>query len=223
MEFILYLLAIAIMLWAQFGVQKAYRKYRSIPAMCSYTGAEAARIILDDNGCNDISVELSHSGTLSDHFDPQSKIIRLSKENYYGKSIAAIAIAAHESGHAIQHATGYRAIDFRNNILPYASVASQLGWVSIFIGLFVRLEVFIAIGIIMLGIIALFQVVTLPIEFDASKRALTILSTNGMLEYDEVDDAQKMLKAAAFTYVAALISTIFNILRILLISSRNND
>lgn len=222
MEFLLYIFAIVVMIVAQSSVDNAYRRYRTIKAGCNYTGEEVARMILDNNGLNHVIVEQSRGGTLSDHFDPKANVVRLSPDVYNGRSIASVAVAAHECGHAIQHATKYFAIDIRNAILPFAVVSGNLGWTAIVLGLLASYNPLINVGIIMLLVIATFQVVTLPIEFDASNRALKILE-NGYLEYDEVDDAKKMLKAAAFTYVASLISTLVNLLRVILIRNRNND
>lgn len=222
MDTLFYLLAIVLMIVAQSGVQNAYRKYRSINASCNYTGEEVARIILNNHNLQHVYVEEARGGTLSDHFDPKANVVRLSHDVYHGRDIAAIAVAAHECGHAIQHATNYVAIDIRNAILPFAIVSGNLGWGAIMIGFIGSYRPLVAVGIVMLLVIALFQLVTLPVEFDASGRALKILE-DGFLDYDEVDDARKMLKAAAFTYVASLISSLLNILRVLLINNRRNN
>lgn len=220
MDMLLYIFAIAIMLFAQSSVNNAYKRYRTIRARCNYTGEEVARIILDNHGLQDVLVGRAQNGILSDHYDPKSKVVNLSPEVFNGRSIASIAVAAHECGHAIQHATKYYALEFRNYILPLAVVSNNLGWTAIMIGLMSSYNPLITIGIAMLIVIATFQLITLPIELDASNRALMILETE-FLDFDEVDDAKKMLQAAAFTYIASLISSVVNILRILIIRNRN--
>ena len=222
MEILLYFGAIIIMMVAQAGVQNKYRKYSQVKADCGLTGAEVARRILDNKGLYDVSVELNTSGgVLSDHYDPRANVVRLSRDVYSRTSIASVAIAAHEVGHAIQHAEKYGAITLRNKILPYAIVAQNLGWGAIFIGFLSGYETFVGIGILLLFVIVSFQLVTLPVELNASSRALTLLS-DGFLYEDEVGDAKSMLSAAAFTYIAALISTVVNILRIILMNRRRD-
>lgn len=220
MELILYLLAIIIMMAAQAGVQGRYRKYSQIRSDRGLSGAEVARKILDSKGLHHVRVEQNpNGGVLSDHFDPKQNVVRLSHAVYSDNSIASVAVAAHEVGHAIQYAEGYQAIAVRNTILPFAIVAQNLGWAAIMLGFLSNFDGFIGIGILMLLVIAAFQLITLPVEFNASSRALVILE-NGYLYEDEVRDAKSMLNAAAFTYVAALISTLANILRILMQMNR---
>lgn len=221
MELLLYLAAIVIMMAAQAGVQGRYRKYSQIRSDRGRSGAEVARKILDSKGLYHVRVEQNpNSGVLSDHFDPKQNVVRLSRAVYMDDSIASVAVAAHEVGHAIQYAEGYRAIAVRNTILPFAIVAQNLGWAAIFLGFMSNFDGFIGIGILMLLIIAAFQLITLPVEFNASKRALVLLESDGYLDEDEVRDAKSMLSAAAFTYVAALIATLANILRILMTVNR---
>lgn len=223
MEMLLYFGAIAIMIIAQTGVQNKYRKYSKVRCESGMTGAEVARRILNNHGLQNVEVvQNPNGGTLSDHYDPKANVVRLSRDVYHQNSIASVAIAAHEVGHAIQHAEGYGAIALRNSILPFAIVAQNFGWVAIGIGFFSGYQAFIGIGILMLLIIATFQLVTLPVELNASSRALTLLQS-GILYEDEVDDARQMLRAAAFTYIAALISTLVNILRILAMMNRRRD
>lgn len=224
MDLLLYLSAIVLMIWAQTAVQSKYKKYSRVPSDAGLTGAEVARRILNSKGLYDVVVEQNpNGGTLSDHYDPKANTVRLSAAVYNQSSIASVAIAAHEVGHAIQHAEGYNAIAVRNSILPFAVVAQNFGWVAIGIGFFSGYEAFIGIGILMLLVIAAFQLVTLPVELNASSRALALLE-GGYLADDEVHDAKLMLRAAAFTYVAALISTLMNILRILvMMNNRRRD
>ena len=215
MNSFLYLLALVLVVWAQFKVNGAYARYRNVSTRRGYRGVEAARMILNQNGLHDVKIEMATSGELSDHYDPQTNTVRLSKDVYYNDSIASVAISAHEVGHAIQHATNYGFIGLRNMILPYAMISSKLGWTILFLGLMFTLDSLFYIGIGMLCIIALFQLVTLPVELNASKRALALLESNGIILAEEKRDCKAMLSAAAFTYIAALISTLLQILRLL--------
>lgn len=224
MDFWLYLIALIIVLLSQVLLQNNYQKYRKMPSIHRMNGCDVARLILDRNGLNNVKVIVSNRGTLSDYYDPINQIVCLSSDIYYKSSIASVSVAAHEVGHALQHAENYGFIALRNKLLPATQIASQLGWVAIFIGLFARIDFLFWFGIASLIIIMMFQVVTLPIELNASKRALIQLQSTGVVEMEEVPSCQKMLKAAAFTYIAALISTIAQILRLILIrGNRNND
>ena len=218
-DIILYLLAFVIMMSAQASVQRAYTRFSRMKANTRYTGADVANLILKRQGIFDVDVEPSR-GQLSDHYDPRSKKVRLSEGVYNTNSIAAISIAAHEVGHAIQHHVGYKALVLRNTILPAAIVAGNLGWGVLIFGLLFNSIQLMYAGILMLVIIAVFQLVTLPVEFDASKRALQLLTDEGVLSLDERSYAKSMLSAAAMTYVAALIGTLLQILRFLLIAGR---
>lgn len=211
----LYILALVLVVWAQFKVNGAYARYRNVTTRRGYRGVEAARMILNQNGLHDVKIEVSTGGELSDHYDPQTNTVRLSRDVYYNDSIASVAISAHEVGHAIQHATNYGFIGLRNMILPYAMISSKLGWTILFLGIMFTLDSLFYIGIIMLCVIALFQLITLPVELNASKRALTLLESNGIILTEEKRDCKAMLSAAAFTYIAALISTLLQILRLL--------
>ena len=211
----LYILALVLVVLAQFKVNGAYARYRNVATRRGYRGVEAARMILNQNGLHDVKIEVSTGGELSDHYDPQTNTVRLSRDVYYNDSIASVAISAHEVGHAIQHATNYGFIGLRNMILPYAMISSKLGWTILFLGIMFTLDSLFYIGIIMLCVIALFQLITLPVELNASKRALTLLESNGIILTEEKRDCKAMLSAAAFTYIAALISTLLQILRLL--------
>ncbi len=215
MNSFLYLLALVLVVWAQFKVNGAYARYRNVSTRRGYRGVEAARMILNQNGLHDVKIEMATGGELSDHYDPQTNTVRLSKDVYYNDSIASVAISAHEVGHAIQHATNYGFIGLRNMILPYAMISSKLGWTILFLGLMFTLDSLFYIGIAMLCVIALFQLITLPVELNASKRALALLESNGIILAEEKRDCKTMLSAAAFTYIAALISTLLQILRLL--------
>lgn len=216
------MLAAVLALWAQGKVQSNYAKYRRIQNHRMITGRQVAREILDRNGLSIVAINKVR-GQLSDHYNPGNNTVNLSEDIYEGTSIAAIAIAAHECGHAIQHKEGYKAIVVRNIILPFANIGQYLGWIAIVIGLLIGHTKIAWIGfILMLGILA-FQIVTLPVEFDASKRALVILN-DYYLDSQEYQGAKNMLSAAALTYVAAMISTLMSMFRIFLMiagSDRN--
>lgn len=220
MDIILYILALALVFWAQYKVKGAYSHFSTVRTIKQMSGSSVARKILDSQGLNNVQVQLSKNGLLSDHFDPKNNTVNLSPKVFNDSSIASVAIAAHEVGHAIQYAENYSMISVRNSILPLAIVSGNLGWVAAIIGLLSGIESIFYIGIIMLIIIAAFQLITLPIEFDASNRALIHLESGEFINFEEKADVKSMLSAAAMTYVAALISTIFQILRLLLLSNR---
>ena len=208
---------------ASTGVQRAFNKYSKVKSYRGYTGADAARKILDGSGLYHVRIE-HISGNLSDHFDPKANVIRLSDATYNDTSVAAIGVAAHEAGHAVQHAVGYAPIKLRNSIVPVVNIASGLSMPLFLIGLLFSFPTLTTLGIILFASALLFQVVTLPVEFNASRRAITILNQSAMLEEDELKGAQKVLKAAAMTYVAAVISTALQLLRLVLLSnSRRRD
>ncbi len=186
------------------------------------TGAEAARKILDDNGLYNIGVE-HISGNLNDHFDPRSNVIRLSDATYSDSSVAAIGVAAHEAGHAVQHAVGYVPIKVRNAIVPVVNISTQLSMPLFFIGLLLNMMGLATVGVVLFSAALVFQLVTLPVEFDASHRALKILSASGMLSESEVGGARKVLGAAAMTYVAAAAATALQLARLLLLVNRRRD
>lgn len=218
-DFILYLVAALIMMAAQGKVKSTYNRFSKMRASTSYTGYDVAKLIMQRQGINDVQVEKA-KGMLSDHYDPKAKVVRLSEGVYNTNSIAAISIAAHEVGHVIQHHQGYGFLALRNSILPAAIVAGNLGWGVLIFGLIFSSASLMYVGIGMLGIIALFQLVTLPVEFDASSRALTLLVDEGIVSLDERSYAKSMLSAAALTYVAALIGSLLQILRFALLANR---
>lgn len=228
-QYLLYILGFVIVMFAQARVQQVYNQYKAKPNARKMTGKDVARMILDASGLPEISVEVSRGGSLSDHYDPVHGVVHLSSDIYYNTSIASISVAAHEVGHAIQHKEHYGFIALRNRILPIANIASQLGWIVLVIGLFMfaSTPVILYIGLSLILVILLFQILTLPIEFNASDRAIKNLQSYQLITDNETDDVKRMLKAAAFTYVAAVLSTLAQILRILLMilgnQRRNND
>lgn len=208
---------------ASTGVQSAFNKYAKVKSFRGYTGADAARHILDQNGLYHVRIE-HINGNLSDHFDPKANVIRLSDSTYSDTSVAAIGVAAHEAGHAVQHAVGYAPIKVRNAIVPAVNIATSLSMPLFMIGLIFAYPTLTTIGILLFSAALVFQVVTLPVEFNASRRAITILNNSAMLNTEELKGAKKVLKAAAMTYVAAVISTALQLLRLVLLNnSRRRD
>lgn len=204
---------------AQAMVKGRYNKYSRELSQCNMTGAEAARHILDNNGLSGVRISRT-SGTLTDHYDPSNDTVFLSDGVYDGRSIAAIGIAAHESGHAIQHSESYGPVAVRNAIVPVTKIGNMLSTPLIFIGIIIGFTPLITAGIVLFGTILVFQLVTLPVEFNASKRALISLENYSILLPDENEKVKKVLTAAALTYVAAVVSSIATILRLLLLSRR---
>ncbi|HIU47862.1 MAG TPA: zinc metallopeptidase [Candidatus Avimonoglobus intestinipullorum] len=217
--YILVLIAFMLSMFASFGVQATFSKYQKVNSRRGMTGMDAARQILDANGL--YSVRIEHiQGNLNDHFDPRDGVIRLSDATYQSASVAAIGVAAHEAGHAIQHAKGYAPIKVRNAILPVVNIGSSLSMPLFFIGLILGMTPLAMAGVFLFSGVLLFQLVTLPVEFNASRRALAILKTSSMLDAEEVKNAGKVLKAAAMTYVAAVLSSALQLLRLLLLVNR---
>lgn len=215
--YILIIIAAIISLIAQWRVNSAFSKYSRVASMSGMTGAQAARMILQSNGINDVSVQRI-SGKLTDHYNPSTKVLNLSESVYGSTSVAAIGVAAHECGHAIQHARGYFPLSLRTALVPVANIGSQLSWVFIIVGVILSFnQTLITIGIIMFSAAVLFQLVTLPVEFNASARALEQLESNGILYRDEVSQTRKVLSAAALTYVAAAATAILQLLRLIIL------
>ena len=208
---VLALVLFGLMSLVQLWVKSAYRKYSKIPNRQGITGAEAAHVILRGAGIDDVRVEL-HRGFLSDHYSPKEKVLRLSEHNYSQASIAAVGIAAHEAGHAIQHARKYTPLVLRNAAVPAASVGSNLGFLLIFIGLFVNVFGLAVAGLVLFAGVVLFQLVNLPVEFNASRRALEVLPETGILSLEETKGARNVLTAAAMTYVAATVAALAQLL-----------
>ena len=214
--------AMIFSMWAQFKVKSAYSKYSEVDSVRGITSDQAARLILDSNGLTNINIE-HIEGQLTDHYDPRAKVLRLSESVAGNTSIAAIGVAAHECGHAIQDKENYAFLRFRNSIVPVVNIASTLSMPLFFIGLLMSWLNLIDLGIALFCGVLVFHLVTLPVEFDASARALRILSDTGLLEGNEIYGAKKVLSAAALTYVAALVMTILQLVRLLALrNSRRN-
>lgn len=218
----LIILSAVIALAAQFFINHNYKKFSKQNSRRGVTGAETARRILDNNGLQNVSVS-SVSGHLSDHYNPKNKTVNLSEDIYNGSSIAAISVAAHECGHAIQDKNGYLFLRIRSALVPITNFASYAGYFAILIGLFFSFLSLIRIGIILEFVILLFQVVTLPVEFNASSRALKQIEELGLLDSEEHKGGKKMLTSAAMTYVASVATAIIQIVRLLLILRGRDD
>lgn len=222
MEYILIGLAFIITISAQIYIDSSYRKTKKIKSSAGMTGKEVARTILDKNGLDNVNIE-EVGTTLGDHYDPTSKTVRLSPEVYQKASIASASIAAHECGHAIQDKDGYLFLRIRHSLIPLVNFSSYAGYLAILIGcLFSSLDL-IWIGIILEIVILVFQLITLPVEFNASSRALKELEKEKILEKKEIKKARQMLTAAALTYVASAAAAILEILRLILMFGRRND
>lgn len=218
---IILLPAIILSAYAQFKVSSTTTKYFKVRSQRGYTGEMAARRVLDANGLHNVKIEMVR-GSLSDHYDPRSETVRLSQDVYYGTSITSVSVACHECGHAIQHAVGYEPLKFRTNLVPVVNFASSLSWPLIAIGLFMTGPL-LNIGIILFSATVLFQLVTLPVEYNASSRAIVQMNNLGIIENGEVSKCKNVLSAAALTYVAAALSALLQLLRLLAIANRNDD
>lgn len=215
--------AIIFALIAQIMVKSTFSKYSKESNQHGYTAKEVARKILDDNGLYNVSIEYI-GGELTDHYDPTSNVVRLSDSVYNSTSVAAIGVAAHEVGHAIQHAKGYTPIKIRQAIIPITQIGSKLAVPLVLVGLiFGAFRFLVPVGIFLYAGVVLFQAVTLPVEFNASGRALRTLDENVILYKDEVRMAKKVLTAAAMTYVAAMFSSLMSLLRLILIANRRRN
>ena len=219
---ILLLPAIIISFWAQSKVSRTYRKYRTIRTMNGYTGENVARMMLDAAGLYDVPV-VEIRGELTDHYDPTSRVVRLSSDIYHGASIASAGIAAHEVGHAIQHKEAYKPLVLRTSIASAVNFSSQASIIIFMIGLLFSLPLLTNIGIIFFTVAVIYQIITLPVEFNASRRALNILESRNILYGNEISGAKSVLSAAAMTYVAAALMSISQLIRLIAISNRNND
>lgn len=215
---------VVITLICQVNVKSTFSKYSQIRNSRNMTGAQAAEYVLRQNGVTGVRIE-HVAGNLSDHFDPRTNVIRLSDSVYNSTSVAAVGVAAHEAGHAVQHAENYLPNKIRSAILPVAKIGSQLSWLLIFIGLLFSAKVgfvFLYIGIILFSASVLFTVATLPVEFNASKRALECIKNSDLLYGDEYTGAKRTLQAAAMTYVASALTAIMQLLRLIVIARRRN-
>ncbi|MEE1392571.1 MAG: zinc metallopeptidase [Negativibacillus sp.] len=215
--------AMIFAMWAQMRVSSTFNRYSKVGSARGLSAAQVCRQILDENGLFAVRVERV-SGNLTDHYDPRNNVIRLSDSVYHSTSVAAIGVAAHEAGHAVQYSVGYVPIKIRNSIIPVSKLGSTLSMPILLVGLLFNSGVLVEIGILLFSTMALFQLVTLPVEFNASGRALRTLGDYHILDDEETRMAGKVLKAAALTYVAALLSSAAQLLRlILLYGRRRND
>ena len=215
--FIIYFLIILILpIYAQIKVKRTYKKFAQVQATKGMTGAQVARMILDQHGLSDVRV-VPTQGVLADHYNPATKTVALSEDNYYNSSIAGTAVAAHEVGHAIQHKEAYSFLTLRSKLVPVANISSNMSWIFVMIGIFASSTGFLLLGIVLLAAGVVFQVVTLPVEFDASKRAMNEVVSLGIISNNEERSAKKVLNAAAMTYVAAAAVAVLELLRLVLI------
>lgn len=214
--YVLVLIGALISMVASINVNSTYKRFSTVMSMRGVRAEEAAQRILHDAGIYDVRIERIR-GELTDHYSPSEKVLRLSDAVYGSTSVAAIGVAAHECGHAIQHKVGYVPLSLRSLSVPVANIGSKLSWPLILIGLLIGYTPLAQIGVILFLAVVLFQLITLPVEFNASHRALQVLKQDSMLSMDELSGARKVLTAAALTYVAALFSTILQLLRLVMI------
>ena len=219
---LLLLPAIIIAFWAQSKVSSTYKKYRTVRTMNGYTGENVARMMLDSAGLYDVPV-VETRGELTDHYDPRSRVVRLSTDIFHGSSIAAAGVAAHEVGHAMQHQEKYKPLVLRTSMAVAVNISSQASIFIFMIGLIFSIPMLTNIGIIFFTVAVFYQIITLPVEFNASRRALKILESRNILYGNEVNGAKNVLSAAAMTYVAAALMSISQLIRLIAISNRNND
>ncbi len=214
---ILILPCIILSLYAQSKVTSTFNKYLGLNSVKGFTGAQTARKILDLNGLHNVTIECI-DGRLSDHYDPTKKVVRLSKDVYNGTSVSSIGVAAHETGHAIQHSTSYGPLKIRTSIFPIVSFSSRLAMPLALLGLLLQVQPLLNFGIILFSAVVAFQLITLPVEFNASKRAVAILDDTGVLMGEEIPACKKVLSAAALTYLASALTSVMSLLRLILIS-----
>lgn len=206
---------LALSLWASFRTKRAFNKYSKVRSMNGYTGAQAARMLLDRAGLQDVKIGRSH-GILSDHYNPMTRSLALSEPVFDSPSLAAIGVATHEAGHAIQHAEHYKPLWLRSLLVPTANIGSSVGYIVMLMGLMFASQGMVLIGAVLFGMVLLFQVVTLPVEFDASARAKQLVVAQGIISPTEREGVDKVLNAAALTYVAAAVSTLLTLLYFLM-------
>ena len=211
--------ALIFTIWAQISVNSRFNKYSQVRTSRGLTGAEAARRILDENGLSHVRIERVR-GSMTDHYDPRDNVIRLSETVHDVASVAAVGVAAHEAGHAVQYAKNYGPIKLRASILPITRIGSMMAMPIFIIGLLFTMEPLLLMGILLYSAVTLFQLVTLPVEFNASARALATLEHSHMMFGDELAGARKVLSAAAMTYVAALATSLLTLLRLLALANR---
>ncbi len=219
--YLLLIVAMMFAMWAQVNVQSTFSKYSKVKNSAGITGFDAARMILDANGLQNVRVERV-PGNLTDHYDPRTNVIRLSDAVFSANTASAIGVAAHEAGHAVQYAKNYAPTKFRSAIVPACQVGSYLSWPLILLGIIFTIPQLAYVGVILFSLTTVFSAITLPCEFDASSRAIKALSASGMLREDDIDAARKTLKAAALTYVAALAVSLLQLLRVVSMVRRND-
>lgn len=220
---ILVLPGLILALWAQARVNGAFSRYSQLSARSGLTGAEMARQLLAREGIYDVDVQ-HVPGNLTDHYSPNEKVLRLSDNVFYSNSIAALGVAAHECGHVLQHRDGYAPLMLRNAVVPVANIGSSLSWPLFLLGFIFSWRPLLLAGIILFSAAVFFTLITLPVEFNASRRALGVLESEGVLSPgEELDGARRVLSAAALTYVASALSAILQLLRLLVLSNRNRD
>ncbi|ANU10678.1 hypothetical protein A1A1_09436 [Planococcus antarcticus DSM 14505] len=216
-----FILLLIIPIWAQFKLKRTYKKYSKVRSTSGHTGAQVARTILDANNLQDVKV-IESRGMLSDHYNPMTKVVALSSHNYHEASVAGTAVAAHEVGHAIQDAEDYSFLRLRHRLVPIVNISSNMSWVFIMIGFFSAWSGALLIGIILLAAGVVFQLVTLPVEFNASSRAMDQLLSHNIIRNEEERHAKKVLSAAAMTYVAATAVAVLELARLILIYTGMN-
>ncbi|ADQ15003.1 zinc metallopeptidase [Halanaerobium hydrogeniformans] len=214
--------ALLIAVYAQYKVKSTFNQYSEIYSDSGLTGAEAARKIMQNKNITGVNIKKT-SGNLTDHYDPKNRVLNLSQDVYSSSSIAAIGVAAHEAGHALQDAESYKPLAMRASLVPAANLGSSLGLPMAIFGFFIRADFLILTGFVLFSAAFLFHLVTLPVEFNASNRAIAQLQTNSYLSSEEIKGAKKVLRAAAFTYVAATLVALANLLRILLLFGLGRD
>lgn len=220
--YFLVIIGVIISMIAQANIQKAFSKYSKIKSKKNITGYQAAKFILDTNSYNDISIK-KIGGSLSDYFNPATKEVALSGDSFTDTSIASIAVAAHECGHVIQYKEGYAPLKIKSWLVPAVNFGSKLAFPVILLGIFLSQQKLLDLGLILFSLALIFQLVTLPVEFDASRRAIRVIDESGMLHGEELEGARAMLRAAAFTYVAATLSTALQLLRLFLLYGNRNS
>ena len=206
---------LALSIWASYRTKSAFKKYSKVRSMMGHTGAQAAKAMLDRAGIYDVKITRSH-GLLSDHYNPVTKSLALSEQVYGSPSIAAIGVATHEAGHAIQHAKSYGPLWLRSTLVPTASIGSSIGYIVMLIGLFMASQNMVLVGALLFSMVLLFQIVTLPVEFDASNRAKKLVVEYAIISPTEREGVDRVLNAAALTYVAAAVSTLLTLVYFLM-------
>ncbi len=215
--------AILLSLYAQFKISSSYKRYSKIRSQSGLTGAQAARALLNSNGLYDVRVERV-GGRLTDHYDPGARVVNLSEDVYQGNSLSSVAVAAHETGHALQHASGYFPMQLRSSFVPIANLGSGAGQILIIAGLFIpSFSWLLEFGILAFSFAVLFQIITLPVEYNASHRALVLLEEGNLLGGEELRGARSVLNAAALTYVAAALAAVLTLARFILIARGRSD